>query len=198
MNIIPCSILLAVRIATSPMLPLNSASSSTFLPSPLFFACPLLCRYLRLLFNPRLSLHGLQPSLTPREQHQLPQHPLPHLLRQAIHILRFQPLRFYRLEHYNRYPPCPKPPLLNTQHAPIVRAHNRHDRHLCSDSQMKRSFLKPPQKGPGGITPRALRKDKDALPRPPHLLRRPIKSLDGTIPVRAVDEDSSRQRHEPP
>lgn len=48
------------------------------------------------------------------------------------------------------------------------------------------------------IAPRPLREDKYTLPMIPHLLRRTIKRLNSRLPIRPVNKNSPRQRHEPP
>lgn len=57
---------------------------------------------------------------------------------------------------------------------------------------MKRPLLERPQFRARRITPRALRKNKNTLPLPPHLLRRTLKGLDRTLSIRAIDKHSPR------
>lgn len=79
----------------------------------------------------------------------------------------------------------------------IIRRHHRHNRHARLDRKMKRALLERQQIGLIEITPGALGKNKDALTIPPHLVGGAIKRRHGRRPIRAIDEDRARQRHEP-
>lgn len=62
---------------------------------------------------------------------------------------------------------------------------------------MKRALLELQQLRPLGITPRALRENKDALPLPAHLARGGLEGGARRSAVRAVDEDGAGEGHEP-
>ena len=62
---------------------------------------------------------------------------------------------------------------------------------------MKSSLFECTHPRPVCITSGPFRKDEDGLPLPLHFLRRAFKSLDGTFPIRSVDENGPAERHEP-
>ena len=62
---------------------------------------------------------------------------------------------------------------------------------------MKSALLKPQQRRLRRIAPRALWKNKHALPLPPHLARGAIKRLHGRLAIAPINKHRPTQRHEP-
>ena len=142
-----------------------------------------------LLHRDALSLDSLMQSL------QLPQHLLPRLRQQSIHILPRFSLGRNGLQHPSRDPSTPENLPLHVQHIAVVRHHNGYDGHLRLDREMERSLLERQQVRVIVVRPRALGKDVHGLARRMHLLRCSVESCDSLGSGAAFDKDRFAQRH---
>ena len=94
---------------------------------------------------------------------------------------------------FNRNPPRPKPPLLRTQHAPIIRTHDRYNRRPRLHRQMKSPLFERPHLRPRSVTPRSLWKYENALSMLCHFPRRARKRLNRALIIASIYEHSAGQ-----